>query len=162
MKAEFQLLQLLSISSLICSGLVSGIASRHWNFLKFPWIDSCVKVTEWDGSRNECATKNGWLVVYMVFPGSSHPTPACMHRCPMSHTCVWCRQCSDCQMVRWRIEQSFFISWVYILTEIVGLEGWGGGFNSPTSPSIRTLDVRVTDDEWWWWWWQSWMKQLLD
>ena len=25
----------------------------------------------------------------------------------------------------------FFIIWVYILTKIVGLEGWGGGFNPP-------------------------------
>ena len=33
-----------------------------------------------------------------------------------------------------------FISWVYILTKIVGLEGWGGGFNPP---SIWTLQIVI-------------------
>ena len=34
-----------------------------------------------------------------------------------------------------------FISLVYISTKIVGFEGWGGGFNLPTPPSIRTLPL---------------------
>ena len=36
---------------------------------------------------------------------------------------------SNGEVGRWT---RFFISWIFILTKIVGLEGWGGGFNPPT------------------------------
>ena len=42
-------------------------------------------------------------------------------------------QWSNCHMVRWGVEQGFFISLVYIFIKIVGLGGWGGG-STPHPP----------------------------